>query len=150
MRITSRFLVFAALAAVANASQARAAGSVPPTYFDHAPTSCVDFLQRAKDEDAARARVVDPRRDAYYNQNYGASAYYIAGFASGANAYLAGVTNTFPGLAAATVLELVRRECDREPTLSLSQAVVQAINKNRQNWETPAPSQTNLTSSRTP
>jgi len=99
------------------------------------PISCLDFLQLHKDEAVAKAKEPSPERGGIYTFGYLMLVRYIEGAVTGFNIGRDGVYNVFPGHDSPATVEFVKRECDRKPAISLSQAIDNAIFNNQKNWQ---------------
>jgi len=105
------------------------------TYYVIAAISCVEFLQRGRDEQAARARVTNPSKNIIYSVPYAISQHWIVGVVTGFNVVNPGFVSVFPNMEPDTIIELVRRECDGRPTLDLAKATLNAIYGNKSSWQ---------------
>lgn len=82
-----------------------------------------------------RARVNNPERGVIYDRLYDRYHHYVLGMVNGFNAGRSGVANTFPKTDNATIVELVKRQCDLHLTINLPGAVLKAINANKNSWK---------------
>ena len=96
--------------------------------------NCVEFLKRDKDETAARARTSNPGTG-YFTAEYTIAVYYIVGLVTGANWGLSDVSDVFPRFENEVIIELVKRQCDQNPTGSVVTAVMETILSNKSNWQ---------------
>ena len=135
--MSNRLVIFLSvlLGGIASQIGSLVAADASGSYQALGPISCLELLQRTKDEELARAKERAPERDNVYTFGYLMLVRYVEGAVTGFNIGADGVYNAFPGHDSPSTVELVKRECDRKPTASLSQAINNTIFNNQKNWQ---------------